>query len=185
MGSFFLTTIGWWAWCSFLDGVFAPSPSGPYAIRDGFTTRFGRDPVWWATLFIVLALLGIMDIALKIARRNLRLSGLLRWRPSWRGRLPGLRGGSARDEEREDGEDVVADTELWQELEQDPAIFERLKRLARDGDGDDEDDEDVDYDGEDDGQLDDPPVTDVSSGGKSWLAGPVAKLKHAMVRVRS
>ncbi|KAF4433703.1 phospholipid-transporting ATPase DNF3 [Fusarium acutatum] len=118
MVSFFVTTIGWFAWLCFLDAAYAGSPSGPYAIRNSFTEVFGADAVWWATLFIVLGLLGLFEIVLKCAKRLLLIAGLWDW-PPW--------GKSRRGENIEEW-----DVELWQELEQDPALRERLKRLARD-----------------------------------------------------
>lgn len=124
MGCFFVTTVGWFAWLSFLDGVFAASPSGPYAIRDTFTYTFGRDATWWGTLFLVLGFLGIMDISVYLVKRNLRVAGLLRW-DLWR--------------KREEVPAEHLDLEIWQELEQDPVMFAKLKRMARDEDFDEED----------------------------------------------
>ncbi|KAM0203709.1 hypothetical protein ACHAPI_000708 [Fusarium lateritium] len=129
MVSFFITTIGWFAWLSFLDAAYAPAPSGPYAIRDSFTTLFGDDAVWWATLFIVLGLIGLFEIVLKSVKRSLLMAGLWDW-PPW--------GKSRRGENIEEW-----DVELWQELEQDPALRERLKRLARDEQVEEEDDVDL------------------------------------------
>ncbi|KLP04549.1 hypothetical protein CEK26_000925 [Fusarium fujikuroi] len=125
MVSFFVTTIGWFAWLSFLDAAYAGSPSGPYAIRNSFTEQFGADAVWWATLFIVLGLLGLFEIVLKCVKRLLLIAGLWDW-PPW--------GKSRRGENIEEW-----DVELWQELEQDPALRERLKRLARDEQVEEED----------------------------------------------
>ncbi|KAF4454999.1 hypothetical protein F53441_2560 [Fusarium austroafricanum] len=129
MASFFITTVGWFAWLSFLDAAYAPSPSGPYAIRDSFTTLFGDDAVWWATLFIVLGLIGLFEIVLKVVKRFLLLAGLWDW-PPW---------GKSRH-----GENIEEwDVELWQELEQDPALRERLKRLARDEQVEEEEDVEI------------------------------------------
>ncbi|KAF5544087.1 phospholipid-transporting ATPase DNF3 [Fusarium mexicanum] len=125
MVSFFVTTIGWFAWLCFLDAAYAGSPSGPYAIRNSFTELFGYDAVWWATLFIVLGLLGLFEIVLKCVKRLLLIAGLWDW-PPW--------GKSRRGENIEEW-----DVELWQELEQDPALRERLKRLARDEQVEEED----------------------------------------------
>ncbi|KAF5616657.1 phospholipid-transporting ATPase DNF3 [Fusarium sp. NRRL 52700] len=125
MVSFFVTTIGWWAWLCFLDAAYAGSPSGPYAIRNSFTELFGADAVWWATLFIVLGLLGLFEIVLKCVKRLLLIAGLWDW-PPW--------GKSRRGENIEEW-----DVELWQELEQDPALRERLKQLARDEQVEEED----------------------------------------------
>lgn len=134
MGCFFLTTIGWFAWLSFLDGVYGPTPSGPYVIRDTFTGLFGRDASWWATMFGVLAMLGLFEMCFKTAKRNLQVVGLWKLRP-WKN--PGL---------AENVEDW--DLELWQELEQNPVVRKQLKQMAREGQYDDDDDEDVDQEEE-------------------------------------
>ncbi|KIL95117.1 hypothetical protein FAVG1_02049 [Fusarium avenaceum] len=94
-----------------------------------FTTLFGDDAVWWATLFIVLGLIGLFEIVLKSIKRSLLMAGLWDW-PPW--------GQSRRGENIEEW-----DVELWQELEQDPALRERLKRLARDEQVEEEDDVDL------------------------------------------
>ncbi|KAF4123912.1 Magnesium-transporting ATPase (P-type) [Geosmithia morbida] len=187
MFSFFLTTIGWWAWSAFLDGVFAASPSGPYAIRGTFTTKYGRNATWWATLFVVLALLGMMDILLKVVRRNVSVLGRAarRWRersrpspsqPWWRsagGEPSGTgKGSNLEDDVDEEGEEKTVDVlniEIWQELEQDPTIFENLKRMARDGDGEDDDDEHEDG-------------LDVDTEKKSWISVQLARFNGKMRR---
>lgn len=123
MFSFFLTTWGWFAWLSFLDGVFAGYPSGTYNIRDSFTHRFGRDALWWSTVFIMLGMLGMLELAIKVVKRQLLVAGLWKW-PPW---------GVSRA-----GENVEEwNLEIWQELEQDPVVWEKLKKMAS------EDDEEV------------------------------------------
>ncbi|KAJ3960395.1 drs2 neo1 protein [Colletotrichum tropicale] len=127
MGSFFITFSGWWAWNAFLSGIYTPSPS-PYAVRDGFSKIFGADAVWWLTLIIMTLLFILMETIFRTLQRCLILAGLWRW--------PWVR--------KED--DVCADEwrlELWQELERDPAVKERLRKLARD-EPEDEEEEDVD-----------------------------------------
>ncbi|KAF4983246.1 hypothetical protein FZEAL_1284 [Fusarium zealandicum] len=129
MCCFFITTIGWFAWLAFLDSVFAPSPSGPYAIRGSFTKYFGDDAVWWSTMFIVLGLIGLMEIVMKSVKRLLLLGGLWEW-PPWRR--------SRRGDNIEEW-----DLELWQEMEQDPAMQQRLKRLSSDEPVEEEDEPDL------------------------------------------
>ncbi|KAK2593131.1 drs2 neo1 protein [Conoideocrella luteorostrata] len=118
MGSFFLTTWGWFAWLCFLDGVYAPGPEGPYNIRHTFTQQFGRDAVWWATVFIVLALMGAMELLGKTIKRNMLVAGVWHWPPWKMHRL------SDNVEEW--------DLQVWQEMEQDPKVREKLRRLAND-----------------------------------------------------
>ncbi|GAO18111.1 hypothetical protein UVI_02020100 [Ustilaginoidea virens] len=116
MGAFLVTTSGWFAWLAFLDGVYAPGPDGPYSIRRSFTGQFGRDAAWWATAFGVLALLGLLELAGKAGKRQMLVAGAWRW-PPWEARRP-----SGNVEEW--------DVALWQELEQDAGVRERLRGLA-------------------------------------------------------
>lgn len=46
MGSFFLTTGGWFAWIAFLDDVYPKATSGPYSIRHTFRDAWGKDAAW-------------------------------------------------------------------------------------------------------------------------------------------
>jgi phospholipid-translocating ATPase len=136
MCSFFVTTLGWFAWIAFLDGIYAPTPSGPYAIKHTFRDAWGKDIVWWSTVFIVLAFLGLMELSGKTIKRQMLVAGLWQWPPWKKGRL------------RESVEEW--DLELWQELEQDPVMRERLRILAQDEDClDDEGDEDAEAEADD------------------------------------
>ncbi|KAG6064554.1 hypothetical protein E4U32_000147 [Claviceps aff. humidiphila group G2b] len=138
--SFLITTWGWFAWLAFLDGVYAPGPDGPYNIRHTFTQHFGRDPVWWATLFLVLAFLGAFELAGKTIKRNLLVAGAWHW-PPWR-RVP--RGGLGENLEE-------WHLQIWQELELDGRVRERLRRLANDEpdveDVEEEEEEEFDLEG--------------------------------------
>lgn len=128
MFSFFLTTWGWFAWLCFLSAVFAPN-LGTYNIRNSFTQLFGDDVLWWATVFIVLGLLGLFEIVIKTVKRYLLMAGLWKWPPWTQSRA---------------GDNIEEwDLELWQELEQNPAVQARLKRMARDEPADEEDDLDL------------------------------------------
>lgn len=133
LGSFFLTTGGWFAWTAFLNGVYALGPSGAYNIRDTFTQAWGRDPTWWLTMIVVLGIMGFLELAAKTLKRNLTIWGLWNW-PPWRQR-------------RRYGNNVEEwGLGFWQEMEQDPVVWERFKSMARDEDPDDLDDGDVQVD---------------------------------------
>ncbi|OAA77365.1 ATPase, P-type, phospholipid-translocating, flippase [Akanthomyces lecanii RCEF 1005] len=135
MGSFFVTTIGWFAWVSFLDFIFAGTPSGPYDVKYSFRNKWGGDAVWWATLFAVLGALGLMELTMKVIKRHMILAGLWKW-PPWKN--PGL---SENVEEW--------DLELWQELEKDAAVQAKLKVMAGEHDEQEVDmDEDVEEEDE-------------------------------------
>jgi phospholipid-translocating ATPase len=134
MACFFITTAGWFAWLAFLDGVYAGTPSGDYDIRHTFTKLWGTDVVWWSTVFIVLAFLGIIELLFKAAKRGMLVAGLWHWPPWQRKKM---------------GDNVEEwDLELWQEMEQDPAVRRKLAKMARDGDEeldlDDEEEEEED-----------------------------------------
>lgn len=162
MGSFFVTTGGWFAWNLFLDGVYAPNPSGTYAIANTFTHTWGRDATWWSTLFLVLGFLGLMEVGIKVVKRNLRVAGLLHWRP-WK--------------KTEAGENAAElEMEIWQELEQDPKMRERLRRMAHDEDF--EDDEVLDV------EVDDEIAMDVNKGAKTSISEHFGKLKR-MIPMRT
>lgn len=107
MFCFFLTTAGWWMWNGALSSAYAPAPS-IYAVHDGFSKTFGPDPLWWATLFAVLGVLGMIEMVRKIVKRVFVGMGLWRWGKG----IEGL------------------DVEVWQEMERDPVVWEKLKRLA-------------------------------------------------------
>ncbi|KAH7328733.1 phospholipid-translocating P-type ATPase [Stachybotrys elegans] len=152
MGSFFLTTWGWFAWTSFLDAAYAPRVSGTYNIRDSFTHRWGQDPSWWGTLFIVLAFLGMIEVVMKVVKRNLMASGL--WKlPPWG--------------KRRSGENIEEwDLELWQELEQDPVMKQKLKRMANEEKAEEEEEAVVDAE-EENQHLDAERLHDEGTG-RTW-----------------
>ncbi|KAI5868263.1 phospholipid-translocating P-type ATPase [Durotheca rogersii] len=117
MGAFGVTLAGWWAWNAFLAGVYAAQPS-PYPARHGFVRTFGRDPLWWLTLAVALLALLAAELAYKAAKHRMAVAGA--WPPWRRGR------GRADDANIEDW-----GLEVWQELEKDPAVRERLRSSAR------------------------------------------------------
>jgi phospholipid-translocating ATPase len=128
MTSFFVTTTGWFAWLAFLDGVYAAQPVSKYNISNSFTQLWGKDALWWATLFIVLGILGLIEIVMKAVKRKMILVGAYKW-PPWQ-------------KAREGNNAEEWGLELWQELEQDPVLWEKLKRMSRGGE---DEAEDVDF----------------------------------------
>ncbi len=155
MGAFVLTIAGWFAWQGFLSGTYARQPS-PYAVRDGFAQGFGRDALWWGTVVAVVLVLAVLETAYKAVKRRLVVAGL--WRlplktTSWTRHT--RRGGMRRrrdidDDDDDEDEGSTCSTgggggagagagnveewhlELWQELEKDPAVRERLRRMLED-----------------------------------------------------
>lgn len=124
--AFSVTFVGWWVWNIFLAGIYTSNIS-PYDVKNGFFDTFGRDPVWWLTLLVTFSTLAVLELVYKSIRHNLVIAG--HW-PPWKHQLKA---------ESLDVEDL--DLELWQEMEKDPVIRDRLQRLAR---GANEGDDDVD-----------------------------------------
>lgn len=116
--SFFITTTGWWAWNGFLAHAYGANLS-PFDVKGGFNYTFGKDPVWWLVLIITLAVMTAIELIWKSARRELAVSG--RW-PPWKGW-----GGSPGSRTAEE-----LDVGVWQEMQRDPRIMERLRWLAKD-----------------------------------------------------
>ena len=117
MVSFFITTSGWWAWNGFLASVYGDNIS-PYDIKGGFNHGFGKDLNWWAVLCLALIILTTFEIALKVIRRSLTAGDV------WSFRKRRRKDSTSTPEE--------LDLEVWQEMQRDPKIRERLKELASD-----------------------------------------------------
>ncbi|KAI0852939.1 phospholipid-translocating P-type ATPase [Daldinia vernicosa] len=115
MGAFVITLAGWWAWQGFLSGVYAAQPS-PYPARHGFEDTFGRDPLWWLTLIVILLVLISIELVYKTVKRNMIVAGTWQW-PPWKQRSP------------DDGLEEWG-LQIWQELEKDPVMRERLRKAC-------------------------------------------------------
>lgn len=140
--SFFITVAGWWAWQAFLSGVY-PLANSPYDVRDGFISGFGKDPFWWLTLVTVLGVLAVVELGYKVLKRNLIVMGVWKYRWRWlswklwkkcarQRRLPRLH----LDRHEADFAAEKWDLELWQEMEQDPTVKERLRLICQGDEGD-------------------------------------------------
>ncbi|KAF2093445.1 P-type ATPase [Rhizodiscina lignyota] len=119
--SFLITFAGWWAWNIFLACAYDSENRWPYDVRDGFTQHFGKDPSWWLGLILAVALLFIGELAYRQCAKSGKraLTRLLRSRPK-------------RNEEEKDMANEL-DVKVWQELEKDPVIRERLRQMANQG----------------------------------------------------
>lgn len=116
LGSFAITTSGWWAWQLFLSGAYSTDAPTPYAVKHGFISVFGPDPAWWLTLIVVLSTLAVAETAYRALQRTLLARGFWRW--------------GARHSEQTAEELGV---EVWQEMEKDPAVRAMLKSRAATG----------------------------------------------------
>ncbi|KAK4236072.1 hypothetical protein C8A03DRAFT_36055 [Achaetomium macrosporum] len=139
VASFLITVAGWWLWQVFLAGVYAPGV-WPYAVKDGLFSSFGPDPAWWVALFGVLGLLASLELAYKSVKRNLMLAGLwkfgwkwLKW-STWKTAFCSTSGADFMwFGESTKGNPEEWDVDLWQVMEQDPAIRETLRKMSRFG----------------------------------------------------
>ncbi|KAK3674711.1 drs2 neo1 protein [Recurvomyces mirabilis] len=122
--SFTITVGGWFAWNSFMSAVYSDNIS-PYDVKGGFSSTFGNDPAWWATLVIALAILTIMEMGYRSLRQYLLVSGY--W-PLWKE----FRGESVdRDVNAEE-----LDVRLWQAFERQGCVDQGLRRRYRDDEND-------------------------------------------------
>ncbi|KAM7198782.1 hypothetical protein V8F33_004796 [Rhypophila sp. PSN 637] len=152
LASFAITVGGWYAWQAFLSGIYAPG-IWPYAVRGGFFTQFGQDPVWWAALAGVLGLLIAIELAYSSVKRNLIVLGLWKWGwkwlhwSTWKSAFGPLasRGATVWDDGRDGAQPLEEwDVELWQVMEKDPAIRATLHKMSRLDGVDELDEEDLD-----------------------------------------
>lgn len=104
MVSFTITFAGWWAWNAFLSGAYTDNIS-PYDVKGGFSHTFGKDWRWWLVLVVSVAILVVVELVLKAAKKP--LGRLELWPPGRAG----------------NGEWEV---ETWQEVEKDEATMRRL-----------------------------------------------------------
>ncbi|KAH9819407.1 putative phospholipid-transporting ATPase DNF3 [Teratosphaeria destructans] len=117
--AFTITVGGWWAWNGFMSAVYGSNLS-PYDVKGGFSSTFGNDANWWASIFVAFGILLVMEVVYKSLKGYLRIGGL--W-PFWkRGSRRQMAEGPGRSAEE-------IDVGLWQEMERDPVIAEMLKRI--------------------------------------------------------
>ncbi|KAK3391267.1 hypothetical protein B0H63DRAFT_558088 [Podospora didyma] len=144
LGSFVITITGWWVWQCVLAGVYAPGV-WPYAVRGGFFTSFGPDPVWWTALIAVLGLLVSLELAFMAVKRSLIVSGLWKWGWKWLQWSTWKRGFGAAGDWSAGGGGVGSledwDVELWQAMENDEKIRETLRKMSRLGYEDEDENE--------------------------------------------
>ncbi|KAM7195758.1 hypothetical protein V8F20_007328 [Naviculisporaceae sp. PSN 640] len=153
LASFVITVGGWYAWQAFLSGIYAPGV-WPYAVRGGFFTQFGQDPVWWAALGGILGLLIAIELAYSSVKRNLIVLGLWKWGwkwmhwSTWKNAFgPSASSGAAGWDDG--GQQSTSledwDVELWQVMENEPSIRATLRKMSRLGGVDEVDDEEEEH----------------------------------------
>ena len=133
MGASLVVTIaGWWAWNLFLSAVY-PEGAVRYAVKHSFTETFGADLSWWIALVANLAVLCVAELTFKAVKRYLVVEGLWKW-PPWKVKTEGCESGRPGPGRGQSAEEWSL--ELWQELEQIPAVMKRMRLIARFEDGD-------------------------------------------------
>lgn len=60
----FLSVGGWWLWNLILSEIYHPRDP-VYNVRHGVTRRFGRNPLWWLTLILIVLSVSMLEIVIK------------------------------------------------------------------------------------------------------------------------
>lgn len=66
----FISIGGWFLWNILLDLTYnTNSKSGkPYFVRNGFFEHFGKNPLWWLTLILIIVAVVVLDLAIVTLR---------------------------------------------------------------------------------------------------------------------
>lgn len=125
-----ITVAGWWAWNAFLDACYSSNLS-PYDVRHGFTGTFGRDPAWWATMALVLVVLGVGEVLGKLLFTvSFSSSAAASFSSFWSSFRRFFPSSPRRSRRRRDEDAKEADVRVWQELEKDEKVKEILRWRA-------------------------------------------------------
>ncbi|KAG4029119.1 hypothetical protein MFRU_017g00560 [Monilinia fructicola] len=65
---FILSIGGWFFWNLLLSSLYSVK-SLTYNVRDGFIYQFGRNPLWWCTLIIILATVFLFEVGMSSVRK--------------------------------------------------------------------------------------------------------------------
>lgn len=65
---FLLSIGGWFLWNLILSGMYKHR-IGPYTVRGAFIHNFGKMPLWWLTLIMVLIMVILLELAVTAMRR--------------------------------------------------------------------------------------------------------------------
>lgn len=65
---FLLSIGGWFLWNLILAGVYKRG-IGPYTVHGAFIHHFGKMPLWWLTLIMVLIMVIVLELAVTAVRR--------------------------------------------------------------------------------------------------------------------
>ena len=65
--SMFCSIGGWFLWNIILSSTYTNNVI--YDVKDGFFDRFGRNPLWWLTLILIVAACWALEIGIKVHKR--------------------------------------------------------------------------------------------------------------------
>ena len=65
--SMFCSIGGWFLWNIILSSTYTNNII--YDVKDGFFSRFGRNPLWWLTLLLIVAACWVLEIGIKVLQR--------------------------------------------------------------------------------------------------------------------
>lgn len=113
---------GVWVYALIVAAISSPS-AGPYSVKGGLLTTFGRDPAWWSSGIMALGALLLMEMASRAVLQNhaLRAWASRCWSSS--ASADKRRGGGVRE-----GFDAW-EPRLWQEMEKDSGVKVAVDRL--------------------------------------------------------
>lgn len=117
-----------WAFHVVAGFIFKDIVISPYAVAGGMMETFGPDLAWWATLGLILACLGVLEVTVTTIRQ--RLSGRA---SSSSSKTKGGGGGGGGSSSTEEGVRLAEmGTQVWKELERDPRFKPQLEAMYKD-----------------------------------------------------
>lgn len=63
----FCSVGGWWLWNMILSTIYDPTNT-TYNVNGGLIHRFGKNPLWWLTLIVIVLAISILEITLKAVK---------------------------------------------------------------------------------------------------------------------
>ncbi|KAK4189442.1 hypothetical protein QBC35DRAFT_493226 [Podospora australis] len=138
LGAFGITFAGWWIWQVALAGLYQAGIF-PYIVKTAFFTSFGNDAAWWVAFFAVQGCLAMLELIYRSVKRDLVVAGLWKVGRQWLAlstwkRAVGDRGRWEEGKEGKEGDGSFLedwDVELWQVMERDPVVKEKLGEMSK------------------------------------------------------
>ncbi|KAL0929774.1 phospholipid-transporting atpase [Colletotrichum truncatum] len=118
-----VSILAMWVYTLIVSNTMAPN-AGPYSVRGGLLSGFGKEASWWCTLLLALAILYFIEMAARAYKQNYAMrSWVSRFWVS--GRQLEKRGGGVREGFKD------WEPRLWQEMEQDASVQQVIKKLYK------------------------------------------------------